>query len=90
MSSITIRNLGDSFKQDLRVLAALHGRSMEEEARTILRTAVQQNMPDSEAMLKRIRSRFAPLGDVNLLQPAREAMREPPDLAVKKVRQKPK
>ena len=81
MTSITIRNLGDSFKQNLRVLAALHGRSMEDEARTILRAAVQQNIPDSEAMLKSIRSRFASLGDVNLPQSPRQAMREPPVIA---------
>ncbi|MBC7604988.1 MAG: plasmid stabilization protein [Ramlibacter sp.] len=88
MSSITIRNLGDSFKQNLRVLAALHGRSMEEEARTILRDAVQQNLPDSEAMLKRIRSRFATLGDVNLVQPPREPIRDLPGVPVKKARKR--
>ena len=88
MTSMTIRNLGDSFKQNLRVLAALHGRSMEDEARTILRDAVQQNMPDSEAMLKRIRSRFAALGDVDLPQAPRQAMREPPAIALKKARKR--
>ena len=88
MSSITIRNLGDTFKQNLRVLAALHGRSMEEEARTILRDAVQQNLPDSEAMLKRIRSRFAALGDVNLAQPPREPIRKLPGVPVKKARKR--
>jgi len=88
MSSITIRNLGDAFKQNLRVLAALHGRSMEDEARTILRNAVEQRVPDSEAMVKRIRSRFASLGDVNLPQPPREAMREPPPVPLKKARKK--
>jgi antitoxin FitA len=36
MASITIRNLDDSVKQKLRVQAATHGRSMEEEARVIL------------------------------------------------------
>jgi plasmid stability protein len=36
MASITIRNLDDSVKQNLRVQAARHGRSMEEEARVIL------------------------------------------------------
>jgi plasmid stability protein len=36
MASITIRNLDDSVKQKLRVQAARHGRSMEEEARVIL------------------------------------------------------
>ena len=39
MASITIRNLDDDIKQRLRVRAAEHGRSMEEEAREILREA---------------------------------------------------
>ncbi len=88
MSSITIRNLGDSVKQNLRVLAALHGRSMEDEARTILRDAVQQNMPDSESMLKSIRSRFASLGDVDLPQPPREPIREPASAPARKARKR--
>ncbi len=37
MASITIRNLDDDIKHLLRVRAAEHGRSMEEEARDILR-----------------------------------------------------
>ena len=40
MASLTIRNLEDSVKARLRVQAAQHGRSMEEEARHILRQAV--------------------------------------------------
>ncbi len=38
MASITIRDLDERFKARLRVQAAHHGRSMEEEARDILRT----------------------------------------------------
>jgi plasmid stability protein len=37
MASITIRNLDDDLKRRLRVRAAENGRSMEEEAREILR-----------------------------------------------------
>jgi phosphopantothenoylcysteine decarboxylase / phosphopantothenate---cysteine ligase len=37
MASITIRGLDDDLKQRLRLRAARHGRSMEDEARTILR-----------------------------------------------------
>ena len=37
MASMTIRNLDDDIKQRLRVQAAEHGRSMEEEALEILR-----------------------------------------------------
>ncbi len=40
MASLTIRNLEDDTKERLRVRAALQGRSMEEEARIILRRAV--------------------------------------------------
>jgi len=39
MGSITIRQLDDELKQCLRLRAARHGRSMEDEARTILRSA---------------------------------------------------
>jgi plasmid stability protein len=37
MASITIRQLDDDIKQRLRVRASHHGRSMEDEARVILR-----------------------------------------------------
>jgi plasmid stability protein len=40
MASITIRNLDDDVKARLRLAAARHGCSMEEEARRILRTAL--------------------------------------------------
>ena len=40
MASITIRNLDDPIKKRLRIRAAHHGRSMEEEARSILRAAL--------------------------------------------------
>jgi antitoxin FitA len=40
MASITIRNLEDSVKVELRLRAAQHGRSMAEEARQILRHAL--------------------------------------------------
>jgi phosphopantothenoylcysteine decarboxylase/phosphopantothenate--cysteine ligase len=39
MASITIRQLDESLKQQLRLRAATHGRSMEDEVRTILRAA---------------------------------------------------
>lgn len=40
MASITIRNLDDDLKARLRVRAAQRGRSMEEEARVLLREAL--------------------------------------------------
>src|SRR5262245_56810692 len=57
MASITIRQLDESLKQQLRLRAASHGRSMEDEVRTILRAAaagpaeaapVQQSLRRSE------------------------------------------
>jgi len=80
MASITIRNLEDSLKASLRLRAARHGRSMEDEARTILRSALIQEAAVGQNLVQRIRARFAPLGDVELPQPEREGMREPPKL----------
>jgi plasmid stability protein len=40
MATLTIRNIDESVKERLRVRAATHGRSMEEEARVILKRAI--------------------------------------------------
>ena len=78
MASITIRNLDDDVKRRLRVRAAEHGRSMEEEARDILRQVVGQ--PSAQRNLgQAIHQRFAALGGVDLAVPARSPMRAPPD-----------
>lgn len=42
MNTLTIRNLDDELKTRLRVVAALHGRSMEEEVRVILKRALTE------------------------------------------------
>ena len=77
MASITIRKLDDGVKTRLRLRAAENGRSMEEEARVILREAVASGAgPDNLAVA--IRARFAPLGGVELQLPPREPAREPP------------
>ena len=77
MASITIRNLDDDVKTRLRIRAAGHGRSMEEEARQILREAVDRKA-GPENLATAIRARFAPFGGVELEIPPRETMREPP------------
>jgi plasmid stability protein len=51
MASITIRNLDDALKTRLRVRAAERGRSMEEEARRILRDVLDEEKPRSLADL---------------------------------------
>lgn len=45
MAHLTIRNLEETIKTGLRQRAAIHGRSMEEEARQILKQAVQLKKP---------------------------------------------
>jgi len=77
MASITIRNLDDGLKHRLRVRAAEHGRSMEEEVREILRQTVGQPATP-ENLGEAIRRRFAAVGGVDLDLPAREPMPEPP------------
>ena len=49
MSSLTVRKLDDRLKKRLRVRAAKHGRSMEDEVRAILRGATGEGEPDEFA-----------------------------------------
>lgn len=78
MASITLRNLEEGLKRRLRIRAAENGRSMEEEARNILRTALYHQPPAQEDLASAIRARFAPLGGVDLDIPSRSPMRRPP------------
>ena len=64
-------------KTRLRVRAAGNGRSMEEEARLILRDAVGRKT-SSRNLAESVRARIAPLGGVDLELPPREPAREPP------------
>jgi len=75
MATLTIRNLDDRLKRRLRVRAATRGRSMEEEARQILRTALDESEPAPPNLAERIRRRFAKLGDVQIPIVAREPVR---------------
>lgn len=78
MASITIRNLDAPTKARLRVRAAHRQRSMEEEARNILRAALAEDEPAASDLGAVIGARFRPLGGVDLVLPARDPMREPP------------
>ncbi|MXX89404.1 MAG: plasmid stabilization protein [Boseongicola sp. SB0677_bin_26] len=79
MASITIRRLDNDVKTQLRTRAAGNGRSMEEEARLILREAVgRETEPENLAAF--IHDCFAPYGGVELELPPRAPMREPPHL----------
>ena len=79
MASITIRNLDETVKRKLRLRAAQRNRSMEDEARDILRTALAQEPAPVRNLADAIRRRIEPSGGIELALPPREPMREPPD-----------
>lgn len=81
MASITIRKLDEQTKARLRVRAAHRKRSMEDEARNILRAALAEKTATPRNLAEAVRRRFRPLGGVELRLPVREPMREPPKLA---------
>lgn len=79
MASITIQDLDDDVEARLRIRAADHGLSVEEEAHRILRESVKRrHHPAPADLAAAIRSRFAPLGGVELELPPRELQRDPP------------
>ena len=81
MATMTIRNLDDDLKTRLRVRAAQHGKSMEEEARSILRSALANRVEDDSgaSLYAAIRARVEPVGGIDLELPPRGLQREPPD-----------
>ncbi len=79
MASITIRNIEDEIKTRLRVRAAHHGRSMEDEAREILRTSLVHEQQPETHIVESIRKKFSPLKDIEIEIQPREPAREPPD-----------
>ena len=78
MATLTIRDLDDTLKQSLRIRAAHRNHSMEEEARQILRAALVDTPGATVNLARRIRARFAGLGDVSLPITDREPVRAPP------------
>ena len=75
MAVMTIRNIDDTIKYRLRVRAAMHGRSMEDEARDILRSALSTELPPPRNLAQAIHRRFAKLGGVDLPLAPREPIR---------------
>jgi plasmid stability protein len=71
MASITIRNLEEPLKGRLRARAAQQGRSMEEEARHILRAALAEETAAPTNLFEQIRRHVDPLGGVDLNIPRR-------------------
>jgi len=81
MASITIRRLDDAVKAKLRVRAASHGWSMEEEARRILQAGLRAKGVPRLNLAESIRRHVEPLGGVELALPPRGPVRRPPALA---------
>lgn len=80
MAVLTIRNVDDSIKTSLRVQAAQHGCSMEEEARRILAQALQGEQTRSP-LGTRLREHFAGIGEIAL--PPRRPARSAPVLSAR-------
>ncbi len=78
MASITIRNLDNNLKEQLRLRAAHHGRSMESEARMILSQSL--NMTGGASSLAvALHQRFA-IFDIKALPiSSRQPVRDSPD-----------
>ncbi|MFO7876436.1 MAG: hypothetical protein R6U55_07655 [Desulfovermiculus sp.] len=81
MASLTLRNIDESLKTSLRMSAAEHGRSMEEEARQILKHYLLSKK-SAEGIGTRISKRFAALGGVDLPEIPRHAPRNLQEAAV--------
>lgn len=80
MAMLTIRNIDESLKAKLKIVAAKHGVSMEEQARRILREAIQPKSK-KKGLGTRIHQRFAKAGGVDLELPPRKSTRKAPDFS---------
>ncbi|MHB1506065.1 MAG: FitA-like ribbon-helix-helix domain-containing protein [Sulfobacillus sp.] len=80
MAAVSIRNLDDRVKAQLRLRAAAHGRSVEAEIRAILADAV--SMPSASAgLLATLLDRFTAIGGTELDLPVRSAPPRAADLS---------
>jgi plasmid stability protein len=66
MAAITIRGLDEEVKKRLRQRAAAHGRSMEAEARELLKAGLADREISGRKFLESIRSVVEPLGGIVL------------------------
>ncbi len=78
MASLTIRNLDNNLKSQLRQRAARHGRSMEAEVRTILEQTLTAPVMEQNLAVA-IHRRFESLDLESLPIPPRQAVRNPPE-----------
>ena len=82
MATLVIRNVEDALHTRLKSEAAAHGRSMEEEARLILRDRLNTAPAASNASwVDAIRALFEPLEGLELPEIERDLPRDPPDFS---------
>lgn len=79
-ASITIRKLDDALKRKLRMRAAHHNTSREDEARDILRIVLAEEPAQAGNLADAIRARIAPLGGVELSLSRRTPMGKPHEI----------
>jgi plasmid stability protein len=79
VATMTIRNIDEQLEARLRLQAARHGHSMEDEAHDILRASLSVEPAQGGSLLAAIRARVSPLGGVELELPARDGIRPPPE-----------
>jgi plasmid stability protein len=77
MAVMMIRNIDQALEIRLRELAAIHGRSMKEEAHEILRAALPPEVGGAAAMFRAIRRRVEAVGGIDLELPARGSLVDP-------------
>ena len=77
MPNMLIRNVEDGLKIKIRIRAAEHGRSMEEEVREILRAALATDRRPPRNLGKAIQARFAAVGGLELPEIPRGATPAP-------------
>jgi plasmid stability protein len=82
MATLVIRNVDAAVHTRLKARAAAHGRSMEEEARVILRQSLVTAPVDAAQTLgQAMRAIFEPLGGLDLPPIPPAPSREPPDFS---------
>ena len=75
MTQLIIPNLDDGLFTRLQARAAIHGRTVAEEAQALLTTALPQPPQAPVKLGSAIHALFSPLGGVRLTLPEREAQR---------------
>jgi plasmid stability protein len=82
MATLVIRNVEDELHTRLKAQAAAHSRSMEEEARVLLRQGLAVSASQTaQSFGQAMRAIVEPLGGFEFPEMPREVPREPPDFS---------